>query len=263
MTITFLPARASAVARLDDVRVLPVPPFGRGLRSAGCPSPLGPQPWPGAGPPPCSSTKRSCSFVCGKSAMSAAPASNARRRNPFGDDVDEDDDRQFRRRAMRAVDDLERPIVLTPLAGDEEDVDLAALQRPNGVVDAVGDADELEMRVVGRARCTSKASSPSTATSARIRVSATSELPRLPVSLGLVEKRLHRHRQRRCLLGADLRSQEEPESSRIRRVRELLGKRRSSLEDVRRGLARHRRAEDLDIRREKRQEQSSPWMSPT
>ena len=28
---------------------------------------------------------RSCSFVCGKIAMSAAPASNARRRNPFGD----------------------------------------------------------------------------------------------------------------------------------------------------------------------------------
>ena len=51
---------------------------------------------------------------------------------------------------MRSVDDLERPIVLTPLAGDEEDVDLAALQRPNGVVDAVGDADELEMRVVGQ-----------------------------------------------------------------------------------------------------------------
>ena len=33
--------------------------------------------------------------------------------------------------------------------------------------------------------------------------------------------------------------------------------RRSSLEDVRRGLARHRRAEDLDVRREKRQESRS------
>ena len=51
---------------------------------------------------------------------------------------------------MGAVDDLERPVVLAPLAGDEEDVDLAALQRPDGVVDAVGDPDELEVRVVGQ-----------------------------------------------------------------------------------------------------------------
>ena len=51
---------------------------------------------------------------------------------------------------MRAVDDLERPVVLAALARDEEDVDLAGLQRADGVVDAVGDADELEVRVVGQ-----------------------------------------------------------------------------------------------------------------
>ena len=51
-------------------------------------------------PPPCAEPRlgarviallianRSCSFDCGNSAMSAAPASNARRRNPFGDEVE-------------------------------------------------------------------------------------------------------------------------------------------------------------------------------
>ena len=51
---------------------------------------------------------------------------------------------------MRAVDDLERPVVLAALAGDEEDVDVTALERADGLVDAVGDADELEARVVGQ-----------------------------------------------------------------------------------------------------------------
>ena len=50
---------------------------------------------------------------------------------------------------MRAVDDLERPVVLAPLARDEEDVDLAGLQHADRVVDAVGHPDELEVRVVG------------------------------------------------------------------------------------------------------------------
>ncbi len=51
---------------------------------------------------------------------------------------------------MRVVDDLERPVVLAALAGDEDHVDLAALERADGLVDAVGDADELERRVVGQ-----------------------------------------------------------------------------------------------------------------
>ena len=60
-------------------------------------------------------------------------------------------------------------VVLAALAGDEEHVDVAALERADGLVDAVGDADELE--APGRraaARWTSKTSSPSTATSARM-----------------------------------------------------------------------------------------------
>ena len=54
------------------------------------------------------------------------------------------------RGAVRAVDDLERPVVLAALAGDEEDVDLAGLQRADRLVDAVGHPDELEARVVGQ-----------------------------------------------------------------------------------------------------------------
>ena len=37
---------------------------------------------------------------------------------------------------MHAVDDLERPVVLAALAGNEDDVDLTALKGPNGLVDA-------------------------------------------------------------------------------------------------------------------------------
>ena len=50
---------------------------------------------------------------------------------------------------MRAVDDLERPVVLTALARDEQHVDVTALERSDGVVDTVGHPDELEVRVVG------------------------------------------------------------------------------------------------------------------
>ena len=151
MTSTFWPASASATARLqrrerlaraalraehaDEPAVRPLAPRSA-LRGARAIALL--------------IAKRSCSFVCGKSAMSAAPASNARRRNPFGDDVDEHDDRHVGGGAVGAVDDLERPVVLAALAGDEEDVDLAALQRADRLVDAVRHPDELEVRVVGQ-----------------------------------------------------------------------------------------------------------------
>ena len=90
MTSTFCPASASATARLVDVSVLPVPPFGPStqisrpsVRSPGARCPLR-----GARAMALLIANRSCSFDCGKSAMSAAPDSNARRRNPFGDDVE-------------------------------------------------------------------------------------------------------------------------------------------------------------------------------
>ena len=53
-------------------------------------------------------------------------------------------------RAVRAVDDLERPVVLAALAGDEEHVDVLLLERADGLVDAVGHPDELEARIVGQ-----------------------------------------------------------------------------------------------------------------
>ena len=82
--------------------------------------------------------------------MSAAPASKARRRNPFGDEVERTMIGSSGDDAMGAVDDLERPVVLAALAGDEEDVDVPRLQRADGLVDAVGHPDELEARVVGQ-----------------------------------------------------------------------------------------------------------------
>ena len=51
---------------------------------------------------------------------------------------------------MDAVDDLERPVVLAALAGDEDDVDLTALKGPNGLVDAVREPYELKVGVVGQ-----------------------------------------------------------------------------------------------------------------
>ena len=50
---------------------------------------------------------------------------------------------------MRAVDDLERPVVLAALAGDDEDVRLLRLEGTDRLVDAVGHPQELEARVVG------------------------------------------------------------------------------------------------------------------
>ncbi len=52
--------------------------------------------------------------------------------------------------AVRAVDDLERPVVLAALAGDDEDVGVTRLQRADGLVDAVGHPEQLEARVVGQ-----------------------------------------------------------------------------------------------------------------
>ena len=51
---------------------------------------------------------------------------------------------------VRAVDDLERPVVLASLAGDEDDVDVTSLERTDRLVDPVGEPDELEVRVVGQ-----------------------------------------------------------------------------------------------------------------
>ena len=49
---------------------------------------------------------------------------------------------------MGAVDDVQRPIVLAALACDDEYIDLARLQEPDGVLAGLGDPDELERRVV-------------------------------------------------------------------------------------------------------------------
>ena len=93
-------------------------------------------------------TKRSWSFDCGKSAMSAAPASNARRRKPFGDAVERTMIGSSGEQPVDAVDDLERPVVLAALAGDENDVGLPVLERPERLVDALGHRHERERRVV-------------------------------------------------------------------------------------------------------------------
>ena len=52
---------------------------------------------------------------------------------------------------MRAVDDLQRPVVLAALAGDDDDVRALRLERPDRLVDALGHPQELEARVVGQA----------------------------------------------------------------------------------------------------------------
>ena len=53
------------------------------------------------------------------------------------------------RHAMRAVDDLQRAVVLGAGARDEEHVDVARLEGAHGLVDAVGHPEQLEARVVG------------------------------------------------------------------------------------------------------------------
>ena len=82
--------------------------------------------------------------------MSAAPTSNARRRNPFGDDADSTMMGTSGADAMGSVDDLQRAVVLAALTGDEDDVDRLAPERLHRLVDAVRHADELEERVVGQ-----------------------------------------------------------------------------------------------------------------
>jgi hypothetical protein len=62
----------------------------------------------------------------------------------------EHDDRELGRRAVRAVDDLDRAVVLPPLTCDEEHVHVGALKRSDCLVDAVGQPDELERRIVGQ-----------------------------------------------------------------------------------------------------------------
>ena len=118
---------------------------------------------------------------------------------------------------------------------------------PDGLVDAVRHPDELEVRVVGQGpldvegvqaldgdECADESVSHGAATSP-----ACFAWPGRGGS--------HRHGQRRRLLGADLRAQEEPERPGVRGERELLRQRRGCLEDVRRRLALHRRAKDLDV----------------
>jgi hypothetical protein len=62
----------------------------------------------------------------------------------------EDDDRHVRRRAMRAVDDLQRAVVLAALAGDDEHVRALRLERTDRLVEAVRHPEQLEARVVGQ-----------------------------------------------------------------------------------------------------------------
>ena len=152
MTSTFWPASASATARLHDVSVLPVPPFGpstqtsrpRAARRPRCPR-------PGRRAIALLIANRSCSFDCGKIAMSAAPDLERPPEEPVRRGGREDDDRHVGRRAMRAVDDLQRPVVLAALAGDDDDVRVVRLERPDRLVDALGHPEELEARVVGQA----------------------------------------------------------------------------------------------------------------
>ena len=61
----------------------------------------------------------------------------------------EHDDRQIGRLPVGSVDDLQRAVVLAALTGDEEYVDVSAPQGLDQLVDAVGDPDQLEARVVG------------------------------------------------------------------------------------------------------------------
>ena len=49
---------------------------------------------------------------------------------------------------VRAVDDLERPVVLAPLTGDDKKIGRVLHQRPDGLVHALRHRDEREARVV-------------------------------------------------------------------------------------------------------------------
>ena len=151
MTRTFFPASASATARLQDVSVFPVPPFGprtqtrRASRS----------PWPAAAPlarcprdrlahdePELLLRLGEQRHVCGSDVERPTQEAVGRRRR-------EDDDRQAGICPVCAVDDLERTVVLGALARDQQHVDVTALERSDRVVDTVGHPDELEVRVVG------------------------------------------------------------------------------------------------------------------
>ena len=49
---------------------------------------------------------------------------------------------------MHAVDDVQRPVVLTALARQDHEVGLVLGHRPDGLVDALGHREEREARVV-------------------------------------------------------------------------------------------------------------------
>ena len=151
MTSTLCPASASATARLHEVSVLPVPPFGpstqisRPSSLTGLPSLLARS----AGDrlahrEPELLLRLGEERHVGGPGLESPPEEPVRRRRR------EHDDRDVRRCPVRVVDDLERPVVLAALAGHEDYVDLAALERAHGVVDAVGHADELEGGIVGQ-----------------------------------------------------------------------------------------------------------------
>ena len=78
-----LPSSASATARLDDVTVLPVPPFGPStvIISPSDDDATAPRLRASA----FSNAKPSWPADCGSATRSSAPASNARSRKPFGE----------------------------------------------------------------------------------------------------------------------------------------------------------------------------------
>ena len=126
MTITFLPARASAVARFVDVRVLPVPPFGPSTQISRLS--LRSDCWALLTRMACDRDAhresqlllrlREDRHVGGPRLERAAEEPVRRRRG-------EHDDRHVGGGAMRAVDDVQRPVVLAALAGDDEQIGLS------------------------------------------------------------------------------------------------------------------------------------------
>ena len=247
MTKTLFPASASATARLHDVSVFPVPPLGPRTQTS-LPSPCRVCAWPAPRGSRDRLAHREAELLLRlreqrhvrRTDLERAPEEPVRRRGR------EDDDRHVGRRAVGAVDDLDRAVLLAALAGDEDDVDVSVLQRANRLVDALGHADELEARVVGQGPLDVEDVEPFDCDECADRAlhGSTYRCPLICArSSALVIDFFG------AFLGVACGAQQEPERPAVRRERELLRERRVGAED--RGLPfGGRRPHDEDVRRE-------------
>ena len=148
MSATFSPFWARLTERFVDVSVLPVPPFGPRMQTSrefsltsgvSAPCLRAMSLW---------ISKRICSGVAGSMTMSSAPASNARRRKPFGDPWPST--MTFRSGpGARRVEEQQRAIRVAG-AGDEEQVRDASAQPRERLLGSGDDADDVEVLAAGQ-----------------------------------------------------------------------------------------------------------------